>query len=637
MAVFCNGTNLTLSNDSLNYNKSVNFGGGLYVSGSTVMSNCVFLSDSSTFGGGLYTGTGTFSDTRSRFINNYSLSGGGGFYNDSSPTTLTSCIFSGNTSSSGALGSGGGFQQHSSNANIYNSVFTGNKALGTADDGGAGIMVYGGSVTVEGCTFSNNTTTSTVKPNANAISTTAAATISVQNSIAWGTAAAQVVTLGTNTFNNSDIRGLTPTGTNLNIDPGFINAADPDGADNVWATADDGLELAPCSAAINTGSNALIPGSITTDVTGVTTRILQTTVDMGAYEAAAKGHIVYVNGAVAVTGNGTSWASAYKTVTEALNYANSITCADTIWVAAGTYYPMINSTTKATSRDSSFRILRNGVELFGGFNGTETAFTQRNINTNLTTLSGDLGVVNNTADNAYHVITAICGGVTQFDTTTIVDGFTITGGNANGPGFNYNGSALVGADGGGIEIGAYATGAQNKMLLQNSIITGNNAGVAGGVYCGGYSGGISSPTVRNCTISYNTASDVGGLHSYSGGTGAQSQASVSNCRFIGNKANQGGAMGAYIQSGGNSSPTVTNCVFENDTAVNTGGAINVYGSASFTINNCVFAGNITTNAGAGGGGAINMNGGNAVTISGSTFSNNTTASTGTPASNAINL
>ena len=65
--------------------------------------------------------------------------------------------------------------------------------------------------------------------------------------------------------------------------PFFIDTANAIGPDGIWRTADDGLRLAPCSPAINTGNNAAIPTGITTDIRD-TTRIQNTTVDRGAYE-----------------------------------------------------------------------------------------------------------------------------------------------------------------------------------------------------------------------------------------------------------------------------------------------------------------------------------------------------------------
>ena len=84
----------------------------------------------------------------------------------------------------------------------------------------------------------------------------------------------------TPTVNNSILQ--TPFGTtNVVIDPKFTNAADPDGVDNQWFTADDGLRLSCGSAAYNSGTNVSAPA---TDALG-NARPQFSAVDMGAYES----------------------------------------------------------------------------------------------------------------------------------------------------------------------------------------------------------------------------------------------------------------------------------------------------------------------------------------------------------------
>src|SRR5690606_14186610 len=56
-----------------------------------------------------------------------------------------------------------------------------------------------------------------------------------------------------------------------------------------------------------------------------------------------------------------------------------------IWVAEGIYKP----TNDQSDRDATFQ-LANGVEIYGGFAGTESALNQRNWQTNATILSGDI-------------------------------------------------------------------------------------------------------------------------------------------------------------------------------------------------------------------------------------------------------
>jgi len=76
----------------------------------------------------------------------------------------------------------------------------------------------------------------------------------------------------------------------IDLNPLFLNAANPPGADGIYATIDDGLHLIAGSPSINTGSNAAVPGTVTTDIAGQI-RIQDGTVDMGAYESQS---IVYV-------------------------------------------------------------------------------------------------------------------------------------------------------------------------------------------------------------------------------------------------------------------------------------------------------------------------------------------------------
>ena len=69
-----------------------------------------------------------------------------------------------------------------------------------------------------------------------------------------------------------------------------------------------------------------------------------------------------------------------------------------IWVAEGDYFPSV-----PISRDASFT-LRDSVKIYGGFVGTETLLEDRTGNETIVRLSGDLGVPNDSLDNAYHVI-----------------------------------------------------------------------------------------------------------------------------------------------------------------------------------------------------------------------------------------
>ncbi len=130
----------------------------------------------------------------------------------------------------------------------------------------------------------------------------------------------------------------------------------------------------------------------------------------------ASSTIRYVKWDAGGANNGSSWTNAYTDVQSALSATSS---GDEIWLAAGTYKP-----TNTTDRTISFA-LEDGVSIYGGFAGTETVRTQRDILTNVTILSGEIGVVG-TTDNSYHVVIG-----SGTNNSTMLDGVTITAGNAN--------------------------------------------------------------------------------------------------------------------------------------------------------------------------------------------------------------
>jgi len=189
--------------------------------------------------------------------------------------------------------------------------------------------------------------------------------------------------------------------------------------------------------------------------------------------------IIYVKpGGGTSVGCGSSWANACELQTALANAS----AGDEIWVAAGTYKP-------GTNREDTFQLI-SGVALYGGFAGTETAREQRDWDANSTVLSGDIGVPDDSSDNSYHIV-LIGSGV---DATTILDGFTITAGNADGSSSSW-------PNGGGMNIQSYS-----DPTLTNLIFIGNQAvNYGGGIYMD-----ASSPKLTNVIFNGNSAGDRGG-------------------------------------------------------------------------------------------------------------------------------
>jgi hypothetical protein len=290
-------------------------------------------------------------------------------------------------------------------------------------------------------------------------------------------------------------------------------------------------------------------------------------------------NIAYVNLNATGANNGTSWTDAFTDLQDALNS----TCPGIteIWVAAGTYYP----TQVTTGRTATFQ-LKNGVAIYGGFNGTETLLTERNWTTNITILSGDINQSGNPTGNSYTIVTG-----SGTDATAVIDGFTITGGNSDVgttfPESDYTGGGMYNNSGsptvancifsGNMAIG-YGGGMINlwgsSPTITNCTFSGNAANRDGG---GMFNFDNSSPTVTNCTFSENYVNFYGG-----GMCNSSSSPTITNSTFSLNEAFEGGS-GMY---NGNSSPTVTNSIFLNNAQ---DGMYNEAGSSP-VVTNCVFSG-----------------------------------------------
>ena len=282
----------------------------------------------------------------------------------------------------------------------------------------------------------------------------------------------------------------------------------------------------------------------------------------------------YVDAGASGANNGSSWPNAFRNLQNALLVAQA---GDQIWVSDGTYMPdggyIPTGGVRVPGsglRTATFQLL-DGVALYGGFAGIETQLAQRNPAANVTILSGDLlgndgPNFTNNGDNSFHVANG-----TETDATSVLDGFTIRGGNAQG--------SVLGV-GAGMFIG------QGSPTLRRCTFTSNNA-VGGGAM---YIWDSSHPFISDCVFAGNQGFDIG-----SGGAGAIYVATNSNptfvrCDFIANSSTGGPSPnGGALHIANNCNPFFHNCRFLGNTAQN-GGAIVIDDSAP-TFFNCLFSGN----------------------------------------------
>jgi predicted outer membrane repeat protein len=366
------------------------------------------------------------------------------------------------------------------------------------------------------------------------------------------------------------------------------------------------------------------------------------------------GNVLYVDDDAPPAGDGLSWNTAYRFLQDALADAAGGGVAE-IRVAQGVYTPAGNVSSCCTPsgglgcddaaceaavcgvlplcctagwdetcvgltqdlcsplcddpRDQTLQLV-NGVVLAGGYAGIgEANPDDRDVALYETVLSGDIagddgpGPFENNGENSYTVVTG-----SGTDDSAVLDGVTVSGGNANGPDngdldwiraggmWNSGGSPTVincrfqenrASWGGAVHnfIGSDAT-------FLDCVFDGNQSvNGAGAIY-----NRASNPTYSNCLFSFNSSGYGGALFFHEPSSNTESNPTIIDCDFIGNSAAvNGGGMQCL-----NSMPLITGCTFMDNQAGHVGGGLNLRHYADARVVNCHFEGNT---AGDWGGGA----------------------------------
>lgn len=271
--------------------------------------------------------------------------------------------------------------------------------------------------------------------------------------------------------------------------------------------------------------------------------------------------------------DGLSWATAFETPAAALAVASD---GDEIWVASGTY-------------EGAVLINNRQVQFVGGFSGTESSLDERVLGSNetiLTLASGQTGAVVRIAGTP--------------SSSTVVDGFTITGGTpagaspyAGGLAFDF-GSPIIRnnrfVSNSAQNYGGAITFYEGSPLIEyNTFIENQSVGGSGGGSQAGSSGGAvwaygGSATYQFNTFLGNSATDSGMFANGDGGAIWQYEGTLTliGNTFEGNQAaTNGGAVWHY-----EGTMVATGNVFVGNTATSdAGGGIWGYSTNMWVANN----------------------------------------------------
>lgn len=281
---------------------------------------------------------------------------------------------------------------------------------------------------------------------------------------------------------------------------------------------------------------------------------------------------IFVDATAAGAADGSSWTDAFTGLQPALASALP---GQEIWVAAGVYHPA----PPGGNRAQTFA-LPDGVAVYGGFAGDELTLAERKGLFGATLLSGDLNDDDapgfaGVSDNSYHVVT-----LGPASANAVLDGFTVQGGNADGPGINQQAGA-------GLRLAAGAT-------LRNLIVRENRAAQYGG---GAQVLGALPLHIESCVFEGNQALAEGGaLHQLAG------ELRIFSSTFRGNATGlQLSGLGGAVHAG-SCSGSIRGSLFAGNTA-RRGGGLHAFESdgVPLTVDACTFYGNQAVSPVEGGG------------------------------------
>lgn len=479
-------------------------------------------------GGGIYiygdnTGGGNYRIERCFITHNYATEGGGVYVakevnNVSGESLINQCV-------------------------VYNNAAGVRSSL---EDDGGGIFLAGGGTVVNCAVFNNENGGMSISADAKVVNCTVARNsgggidmsgsstdASVFNTVVWGNSSVYSVT--SPVFKSSAYPGAEENDGNGNLNlnkynyeneksPCFESPSSRTGFDRDFDWAENAYplwswDIQSDSYIVDKGNNNYYDGNTygAVDITG-NTRVSGPSISIGAYEyqylPASRIRYVKPN----ATGDGTSWDNAsgdLQKMIDELAENNPQNQAGEVWMAAGTYVPNVQIISNSTY-SASFR-MRDGISVYGGFEGTETSRRERAkgtmpwMFTNRTVLQGSYYTPSATEWNesshkwgvnsdSRHVVFFAplpSEGKTSFDNITTLNGVTIQGGYAQG---GTGATDFLTDRGAGVYMVANAY--LSECIVTENLATGNG----GGVYLHG------GRVINSLVYNNSSDSDGGGIY-----------------------------------------------------------------------------------------------------------------------------
>ena len=524
---------------------------------------------------------------------------GGGIACDSSTSTIEDCIITYNIGSINYYGHGAGIHCFASSPTITNCTISHNKGSVNGRGGGAGIYCgTDSSPIITNCVISENTGSdfyigqgggiyawNTVPPvitNCTIVGNNGTvgggvycrSPMTFTSCILWGNSPEQIFVDVNHpyvpTVTYSDIQGGFTGGGNIDSDPLF---ADP---------GNDDYHLTGLSLCINTGNNDA-PDLPATDKDG-NPRIIDGTVDMGAYEFIAPGSLIV-----------TATASPHGTISPSGAVSVPYGGNQTFTVTPDTGYHvdeiLVEPELADTEAGNQTEDLREGYEI---------KINIANVTSNITIhVTFEKDPITLRVPSEYQTIQAAIDAALNGGTVLVADGIYTGLGNKN---LDLKGKAITVKSENGPEnciidcenVGQgfyFHSGESFNSVVWGFTLTNGNVTYGGGIHLVN----SSSPCIKACIIKQNIAQNSGGGITCD----YLSSPSIMGCEIAGNIA---GSWGGGIWCIASSSPAITNCVIFGNEVLgigNGGGGIGCYPSCSPLIMNCTITGNIVSDKGGG--------------------------------------